>query len=99
MKMETIQEIKNELKSIVENAPEGATHIETLASKNFYYLRKVKQPNSHSYEWFNNEWLELKTMSGFIRSLADIKQIIEQQEKIDRLETIASGLFRQATTG
>ena len=78
---------------IIDNAPEGTTHTETLASTRIYYLKKDTNGMGYSV-YLTNEWRTSMAVSGFIRSLADIKRIVElENEKLtlckSELETYA----------
>ena len=77
--METLEQ----LKAIVENEPEGATHIEILASSNIYYLKRVNQYGVYGYKFYSvdhDSYIDVGTVSGELRSLSDIKRIIELLE-------------------
>lgn len=67
----------NELKEIVENAPEGATHIDS----DDYYIRKLNK-NWLEY-WWNGYWNQLEEELLPTRSLEDIRTIIELYEQLD----------------
>jgi hypothetical protein len=76
---------------ILDNAPEGTTHTETLASTRIYYLKKDANGMGYSV-YLTNEWRTSMAVSGFIRSLADIKRIIELEKESDFLYEIACEL-------
>jgi len=72
-------------RQILDNAPEGATHIEILAPTNVYYLKKYK--NGMGYDIFlSNKWVISMSVISYARSLSDIKTIVEQQKRIEQLE-------------
>ena len=66
---------------ILDNAPEGATHVELLTDyrKIYYYRRKYKDfCNKFMYDVYQQgTWYICSDISGEFRSLADIKRIIE----------------------
>ncbi len=73
----------NNLKEIVENAPEGATHIETLASTRTYYLKRSIKCGVYGYQLWSADhecFIGSGGASGNIRSLEDIRTIIELYE-------------------
>jgi hypothetical protein len=67
---------------IINNAPEGTTHTETLASTRIYYLKKDTNGMGYSV-YLTNEWRTSMAVSGFIRSLADIKRIVELEDLVE----------------
>jgi hypothetical protein len=67
---------------IIDDAPEGTTHTETLASTRIYYLKKDANGMGYSV-YLTNEWRTSMAVSGFIRSLADIKRIVELEKQIE----------------
>jgi len=70
-------------KEILAGAPEGATHIEMLASTKVYYLKKDK--NGMGYAVFiSNEWTTSMAVTGYVRSLADIARIVELEKSLQR---------------
>jgi hypothetical protein len=69
---------------IINNAPEGTTHTETLASTRIYYLKKGTNGMGYSV-YLTNEWRTSMAVSGFIRSLADIKRIVQLEKALDKL--------------
>jgi hypothetical protein len=73
---------------IIDKAPKGATHTETLASTRIYYLKKDANGMGYSV-YLTNEWRTSMAVSGFIRSLADIKRIVELEKESDFLYEIA----------
>ena len=69
-------------KQILDNKPDGATHVEILASTKVYYLRKDK--NGMGYDVFiSNEWVAMN-VTGYFRSLSDITQIVELEKALER---------------
>jgi len=69
-------------KEILAGAPDGATHIEVLASTKVYYLKKDK--NGMGYAVFiSNEWTTSMAVTGYVRSLADIARIVELEKERD----------------
>ena len=88
--METLEQ----LKEIVKNAPSESTHIEKLASSQVYYLKRVNQYGVYGYKFYSVDhgcYIEGEAVSGHVRSLSDIKCIIELMESVkslpDKLET------------
>lgn len=88
--METLEQ----LKAIVENAPEGATCIEIPACG--FTCDYFKVVDFEFFFWWNpalEDWVEYdKDDLVEIRSLSDIKLIIEQMEKIKELELVVEAL-------
>lgn len=77
-----MSEILEELKAVVDNAPDGATHYDSLATWKYKNLDRgtFLMPDGTGYkidEFYPNET---------IRSLADIKRIIELMEDKLRLD-------------
>lgn len=72
-----------ELKQILDNAPEGATHYGTESS---YYRHDGVMDLDW---WVNGGWQNERVLGDYevTRSLSDIKTIVEQQEEINRLNT------------
>ena len=73
------------LKQIILDAPEGATHVDNLPS---YY-----KMDSHGLSWgiWKGAWCvcvgcNTMRMPPSMRSLSDIKTIVEQAEEIERLK-------------
>lgn len=76
---------KEQLQSIVDNAPEGATHV---SNNGVYYKKSENQALGALFWWRRGEeWIETK-IDHLTRSLSDIKTIIEQQEEIERLKVL-----------
>lgn len=71
---ESCKETLEELKAIIENAPEGATHY----SEDGYWL--IKSDGTCYCHFFN--WCEESVHGDNIRSLSDIKRIIELMELV-----------------
>lgn len=75
-----MSESLEELKSIIDNAPEGATHIEGLSFGTICYLRRVIINGVYSYEMYSEKYegyIGCPVLTGELRSLSDIKRIIE----------------------
>ena len=71
--METIEQ----LQKIIDNAPAGSTHIEGAS-----YLKL----DGYGDTFWDDGWWYYKFLdSQFIRSLSDIKRIIELQKQVDEL--------------
>lgn len=84
-----------QLKEIVKNAPEGASHIEKLASGNIYYLKRVNQCGVYGYKFYSvdhESYIGSGSVSGQVRSLSDIKRIIELLEKNKELVLVIDAL-------
>ena len=80
-----------ELKRIIADAPEGATHCKDKPSKSdtvFYY----KMGDFCWHFWARSQWFKYHECTAFTRSLADIRTIIEQAEEIKRLAQQNSSL-------
>ena len=75
---------------IINNAPEGATHTETSASTRIYYLKKDANGMGYS-AYLTKGWRTTMTLSGFIRSLADIKRIVELETCLINMRELLSG--------
>ena len=72
-------------KQILDNKPDGATHVEILASTKVYYLRKDK--NGMGYDVFiSNEWVAMN-VTGYFRSLSDIERIVELEKELENTRT------------
>lgn len=72
----------NEIKQILDNAPEGATHVESFASNNYWNLDKFEL-----FNWDTQHWE--KQYSGIhpsklFRSLADIRRIVELESALGK---------------
>lgn len=81
------QEYK-QAKEIIDNAPEGATHCETLASSNVYYLKRFNQYGVYGYKLFSSDhkaWVDNGCSTGKVRQLSDIKTMVKQYEIIEKL--------------
>ena len=79
---------------ILDNAPEGATHVEVLTDykKTYYYKRSYKDySNKFMYEVHQQgTWYICSEISGDFRSLADIKRIVELElSRKDLIEEFA----------
>lgn len=72
--METLEQ----LKEIVKNAPEGATHYDEDGDY-------IKFGINYPYWYDGSTWFELESC-GSVRSLSDIKLIIELMEEISGLK-------------
>lgn len=70
-----------ELKQILDNAPEGATHVDTENG----YLQFDEFGDSHNVD--GQRYLVDVFDLPNTRKLSDIKTIVEQQEEINRLNT------------
>ena len=85
--METL----DQLKEIVKNSPDGSTHVERIISRGaLYFLKRVNRQGVYTYAFYSNEhgsYIDGVAISGEIRSLSDIKLIIELMEYSMRLET------------
>lgn len=73
--METLEQ----LKEIVKNAPEGATHYDEDGDY-------IKLGINYPYWYDGSTWFELESC-GYVRLLSDIKCIIELMEYSMRLES------------
>jgi hypothetical protein len=66
---------------IIDNAPEGATHVEVLTDyKKIYYYRRCYKDfcNKFMYDVYQQgTWYICSDISGEFRSLADIRRIAE----------------------
>lgn len=78
-----------ELKSIIDNAPEGATHISSSIGQSRYLKHNVRR----DFVYYDGRtFCAFPTGSGYlktcklIRSLPDIKRIIELEEKLNNSE-------------
>ena len=72
---------------ILYNAPEGATHIDRFGD--YQKLNK----DGESYQWTemiggNFNWYSEKTIVSGLRSLADIKRIVELEKRIVRVTCV-----------
>jgi hypothetical protein len=74
-------------KEILDNAPEGATHVE--GDENPYYFRE----SDHSYDVYINNWEAESLLHQYnkLRSLADIKRIVDLERALIRVQ-IEGGL-------
>lgn len=73
----------NKLKEILENAPEGATHIEAFQSLKPSYLKQINERGVYGYKLLSIDrdcLIDSVNISGNIRSLEDIRTIIELYE-------------------
>ncbi len=81
---------------ILDNAPEGATHVEVLTDykKTYYYKRSHKDySNKFMYEVYQQDtWYICSEISGDFRSLADIKRIAELEVENKTLSMKGTGL-------
>lgn len=75
--METLEQLKD----IVKNAPEGATHVNTIMPKELDIINYI---NTNNFTWWHGSTDEWRSFGGMIditfRSLSDIKRIIELME-------------------
>lgn len=72
---------------ILTSEPEGATHIEILSGTVPYYIKCEITPDAN-YSFFDREnaWHKLKNgPSGDVRSLSDIRRIVELEKEVERL--------------
>jgi hypothetical protein len=69
---------------ILDNAPDGATHVEILTDykKIYYYKRTYKDfCNKYMYDVYQQStWYPSSDISGDFRSLSDIKRIVELEK-------------------
>jgi hypothetical protein len=75
--METLEE----LKAIIADKPEGATHIDDIKT----YWKVISEFDYYFYnrsQWNDSEPLE----NSFTRSLSDIERIIELMEQVSKIE-------------
>ncbi len=78
-----MSETLEELKAIIGNAPVNSTHIEKLESGNIYYLIRCLVDGIYGYRWYcisRQSYVECTLLTGELRSLSDIKRIIELME-------------------
>tara|TARA_R110001592_G_C13193009_1_gene753737 strand:- start:37958 stop:38233 length:276 start_codon:yes stop_codon:yes gene_type:complete len=69
-----------ELKAIIDNAPEGATHLDDI---NTYW----KVISEFDYYFHNgSQWDDSEPLENGTRSLSDIERIIELIEQVESLE-------------
>ncbi len=77
-----MSETLEELKAIIDNAPEGANQVEIHSSGNVNCC--IKYAETGAFVWHEKEWINAtaKTLGHcwFIRSLSDINQIVELME-------------------
>tara|TARA_R110000772_G_scaffold207442_1_gene318012 strand:+ start:237 stop:491 length:255 start_codon:yes stop_codon:yes gene_type:complete len=77
---------------ILDNAPEGSTHIDEDGT---YFKRTYGQ----AYCWVNKSaWMTAKK-SRAMRSLADIKRIVELEADVKRLKTKVFASFNKPLKG
>jgi hypothetical protein len=79
---------------IITKPPKGSTHTETLASTKVYYLKKDTSGMGY-FVYLDGEWTTSMAVTGFIRSLADIKRIIELETQQARAEILIHELHEQ----
>ena len=65
---------------ILDNAPEGATHVEEAEDGIFYYRFGGGYASRHC-----GEWSRLSALNCFVRSLEDIRRIAELEEETTML--------------
>jgi hypothetical protein len=72
---------------ILDNAPEGATHVEILTDykKIYYYKRTYKDfCNKYMYDVYQQStWYPSNDISGDFRSLVDIRRIVELERIVE----------------
>ena len=68
-------------REIIDNAPEGATHIDRDGLYLRYDLNKVLELYHVNYK----HWQQASTWIGVYRSLADIKRIAELENEVEPL--------------
>jgi len=80
---------KRIIQSILDNAPEGATHV-----SNYYLMRSDKNPwGKYLYYWYDRDgemWLEASIDVGFrgnVRLLSDLQTQLDQLNEIERLKS------------
>jgi hypothetical protein len=69
---------------IITKPPKGSTHTETLASTKVYYLKKDTSGMGY-FVYLDGEWTTSMAVTGFIRSLSDIKRIVELEKELSSL--------------
>lgn len=79
------KETLEELKAIVDNAPDGATHIDDIKT----YWKVISE---FDYFFHNgSQWDDSEPLENGTRSLSDIKRIIELMEACQGLLQLAAG--------
>ena len=77
-----MSESLEELKAIIDNAPKGATHLDDI---NTYW----KVISEFDYYFHNgNQWDDSEPLENGIRSLSDIKRIIELMEILEDVQAL-----------
>lgn len=85
----TDKETLEELKSIISNKPVNSTHIEKLESGNTYYLIRCLINGVYGYKWYctrRQSYIECHVITGELRSLYDIEEIIKLHGRFSEVE-------------
>jgi len=88
-----MSETLEELKAIVDNAPEIATLVDVAEDGEIDYMYVVKENESGEkiLSCCNNDDAAIEYGDGNIRSLSDIKRIIDLTELNENMHTTVSG--------
>ncbi len=82
----------NELIKIRDNAPEGATHVETGGNSNVLYWKLSESAFSTFEYWLNDVWVTTIDLAINLSSLSDINTIIQLEQQKRELINFLEGL-------